>query len=212
MVSPLSKLPKLPNQKDRRGMEYYDAELREKLKSIDEVDDGTTYGKVKNTALDSNEVDLSKAGVKNKTLDNISNTASFEKTSPTQVDYTDYAGVGLDSSGKALNVRGDSPPIRIRLNPFVCFSHNTSYSGDGASIPWENTTAGNVDVEIHYQTNMNATIKINSGSDIGPNQWSHEHATMTANSYGTFVVDIKSSGATVEAIAWICVRTSAAVY
>ena len=77
MVSPLSKLPKLPSPRDRRGMEYYDAELREKIKTIDEVDDGTTYGKVKQTALDSNEVDLSKAGVKNKTLDNIANTASY---------------------------------------------------------------------------------------------------------------------------------------
>ena len=74
-------------------------------KSIDEIPDGSTYGRTVQTALTSGQPDLSKAGVVNKTLDYVSDTATYAR-----IQTGDTTGNRLDFSKALLNKHLDNIP------------------------------------------------------------------------------------------------------
>lgn len=70
-------------------------------KHLDNLADGTTYGRPKLTGLTSGEIDLSKAGVINRTLDNISETATRKHAAESGATVGAKFGVNLQTSGGA---------------------------------------------------------------------------------------------------------------
>ena len=118
--------------------------------NISNIGDGGGYAKIHADNLSSGDLDFSSTHVLNRTLDNVSNTASFEKTSPAQVGYADRAGVGFNGNNRvAQNIvaaattagenitayfyggSSDSPDNLLLINP----SGLASYTNVGGSYP-----------------------------------------------------------------------------
>lgn len=68
--------------------------------SLDSLPDGVSYARVVGTALTAGAVDLAKAGVVGRTLDNIADTASYARTTPDEKTGAGRAFVGLAATGR----------------------------------------------------------------------------------------------------------------